>query len=184
MDKTVEHIEFAMYLNDLSFVPTFTLPPGYSIRMFEPGEEHFWIEIERRAGEFSTPERGHSAFGRDFRPAYERLPRQMFFLVHDEDGPVGTATAWFGEHAGRTMGQLHWVAIVPEHQGRGLAKPLVSAAMMRLAEDHSEAFLTTQTWSWRAVGMYRAFGFETIIEGPDVVRAMEIVECKLAEAVR
>jgi ribosomal protein S18 acetylase RimI-like enzyme len=184
MDRTVEHIEFNMYLSDLKSIRAFALPPGYSIRLFEPDDERFWVDIEMRAGEFSTPERGFAAFDRDFRPHHSKLSRQMHFLVHEEDGPVGTATAWFGIHDGRSIGQLHWVAIVPEHQGKGLAKPLVSAVLQRIAEDHSEAFLSTQTWSWRAVALYRGFGFLPVIDGPDAVRAIEIVDAKLGVAER
>ena len=184
MDQTVEFIEFAMIRDRSSVVSDRSLPDGYSIRTFVPGDERYWVDIEMRAGEFSTPERGHLAFDRDFRPAYDRLESQMFFLVHKTDGPIGTATAWQGNQFGHEIGQLHWVAIVPEHQGKGLAKSLLAVVMRRIAKDHAEVYLTTQTSSWRAVGMYRAFGFSEVIDRPEVERAVAIVDAKLAESGR
>ena len=184
MDQSVEFIEFAMIRDRSSVVSDRPLPDGFAIRTFEPGDERYWVDIEMRAGEFSTPERGHLAFDRDFRPGYDRLESQMFFLVHETDGPIGTATAWQGNQFGHEMGQLHWVAIVPEHQGKGLAKSLLAVVMRRIAEDHAEVYLTTQTSSWRAVGMYRAFGFSEVIDRPEVERAVAIVDAKLAESGR
>jgi ribosomal protein S18 acetylase RimI-like enzyme len=82
------------------------------------------------------------------------------------------------------MGQLHWVAIVPAHQGKGLAKPMVAAVLKRLAQDYDEAFLTTQTSSWRAVAMYRHFGFVEVVDSPDVERALTLIEARMIETGR
>jgi ribosomal protein S18 acetylase RimI-like enzyme len=181
MDRSVEHIEFAMHCPNLASVPEIALPDGYRLRTFREGEEAIWADIERRAGEFSSVDRGLGAFERDFRSGYAELPDRMFFLEHAVEGPIGTSTAWYGELDGRRMGQLHWVAIVPEHQGKGLAKPLVARVLHRLANDTGEAFLTTQTWSWRAVGLYRKFGFTEVVDRPDVERAITIVNERLAQ---
>lgn len=180
MDKTVEHIEFAMYCAKLVALPERPLPDGYSIRTFQPGDERSWAEIETRAGEFTTLERGMSSFNREFGAHPDWLPTRMFFLVHERDGLVGTASGWVGECFGRTMGQLHWVAIVPEHQGKGLARTLVGRALERLKHDGEEAYLTTQTTSWRAVAMYRSFGFSEVVSVPEIARAVAIVDARIA----
>lgn len=184
MDRSVEMIEFAMHKPAFERIESRPLPSGYSLRWFQAGDEHHWADIERRAGEFRTVDEGMAAFDREFRPRYERLSSRMLFLLDASGVPIGTTTAWQGEHDGRQMGRIHWVAIVPDHQGSGLARPLVAAALERIAQDDNEAYLTTQTWSWRAVALYRSFGFVEVIDGPDVTRAIAIVNAKLAESGR
>jgi GNAT superfamily N-acetyltransferase len=52
------------------------------------------------------------------------------------------------------------VAIVPEAQGRGLAKPMLSAACDVLREHgHREACLDTNTRRVPAISLYHHFGF-------------------------
>lgn len=95
------------------------------------------------------------------------MEERCFFLETDAGRVIGTATAWHHpSFHGARYGRLHWVAIHPEFQGRKLAKPLVGAAMRRLAELHRRAYLTTQTTSWKAVKIYLDFGFEPLAETP------------------
>jgi GNAT superfamily N-acetyltransferase len=58
------------------------------------------------------------------------------------------------------------VAIRPEHQGQGLAKPLLSRVCRRLHElGHSRAYLTTSTSRVPAICLYHAFGFRPNLAG-------------------
>jgi ribosomal protein S18 acetylase RimI-like enzyme len=83
----------------------------------------------------------------------------MLFLEHESAGPIGTTTAWAGEFAGEVRGRIHWVGIVPAFQGQGLSKPLLSAALTRLTMDYRQAYLTTETTSYRGINLYLSFGF-------------------------
>jgi GNAT superfamily N-acetyltransferase len=93
------------------------------------------------------------------------LPERQLFLLDCEGVAVGTATAWFNnDYRGEKCGRIHWVAIVPEHQGRGLSKPLLSAACRRLEElGHHKAYLVTSSVRIPAISLYLRFGF-----APDV----------------
>ena len=148
----------------MSDLPVYALPAGFTIRWYQPGDEREWVRIERAVGSFDREADALAMFAREFSPFVEQLPGRMLFLARGTDGIVGTTTAWFGEHAGITQGRIHWVAIVPEFQGRGLARPLLSAAMRRLAAEHDRAFLTTETTSYRGINLYLSFGFEPVLE--------------------
>ena len=78
-----------------------------------------------------------------------RIPGEGLALWagHPEHAANGTTTAWYNEdYRGLPFGRVHWVAIVPEMQGRGLAKPIMSAVCHRLRElGHGRAYLTTTT---------------------------------------
>ncbi|HHX39942.1 MAG TPA: GNAT family N-acetyltransferase [Armatimonadetes bacterium] len=163
----MEYIPVTMIRADLEGLPSFPLPAGYRIRRFRRGEEPHWAEVESAAGEFAHPERALARFLEEFGGALPEMEERCFFLETDAGRVIGTATAWHhpGFHGAR-YGRLHWVAIHPEFQGRKLAKPLVGAAMRRLAELHRRAYLTTQTTSWKAVKIYLDFGFEPLAETP------------------
>lgn len=156
----VAEIPLTMIRPHLQGIPDVALPAPYRIRSFRPGDEHLWAAIEWRAGEFPSQEQAELHFNREFGKHLDEMQLRCFIL---EDGPgtaVGTTTAWYNTLRGEPYGRIHWVAIVPEHQGRGLAKPLLSHAMKRLADFHDRAYLTTQTTSWKAIQMYLQFGFE------------------------
>jgi ribosomal protein S18 acetylase RimI-like enzyme len=180
MDKSVDHIELVMYRPDLENVPWFELPEGFSLRHYRDGDRAHWARIETNVGEFSTIERAEAVFDREFGANLEAMPERSLVLEADGSGPIGTTTAWWGDFRGERIGMIHWVAIVEEFHGRGLAKPLLSAAMQLLARFHTSAFLGTQTESWRAIGLYQSFGFERVIETDAHRRGWAIVDERLA----
>ncbi|WP_409342950.1 GNAT family N-acetyltransferase [Paenibacillus sp. MBLB4367] len=142
----------------------YSLPEGYRLRLFQPGDETHWARIETAAGEFAEERAALQHFGGEF-GAYSRdMQERCLFLENAEGTPVGTTTAWYKSFAGESFGRLHWVGIVPEEQGRKLAKPLVAAALELLALRHRKAMLTTQTPSWKAIGMYLDFGFVPLLD--------------------
>eukprot|EP00051_Salpingoeca_urceolata_P001717 m.43487 g.43487 ORF g.43487 m.43487 type:complete len:284 (-) comp11638_c0_seq1:41-892(-) len=103
-----------------------------------------------------------------------RLDKRMCFVVHTAtDTVVATATAWEGNITPEApiAAQLHWVSVVPDHQGKGLSKTVIADALCRMRDwpdnRYSSVFLTTQTVSARAVALYsKHFGFERFIR-PD-----------------
>jgi ribosomal protein S18 acetylase RimI-like enzyme len=179
----MERISLVMVRPDLWDLPRFDLPEGYWIRTFRIGDEWSWARIEAAAAEFDRPGRARDHFAREFGDHLTEVSRRCHFLLNRQGEFIGTATAWFGTPPGRAshrvdlaprgggrssgpptmghepVGRLHWVAISPESQGRGLAKPLVSAAMSRMAQFHRSAYLTTQTTSFVAIKVYLDFGF-------------------------
>ena len=148
-------------LNDL---PQHDLPPGYSLRMFAKGEERQWAEVQTSAGAFDSLEAALRRFEEEFAPHIAEMESRCLMLVEDSTGRViGSATAWYDDDfRGESWGRIHWVAIIPEFQGRKLAKPMLAAAMKRLSRSHSKAYMSTSTHRNRAVQMYLDYGFEIV----------------------
>lgn len=96
-----------------------------------------------------------SDFGKD--APSDVLRRAQYFLVDEHMRAVGTATAWVTKCAD---GMLHWLALEPSVRGKGLAKPLVSMVLTRLATVHQRVLLATNTTLPRAIAMYTELGFE------------------------
>src|SRR6478736_8129087 len=134
--EPIEHIEFNMVRPNLRDIPAAALCPGYNVRLFQPGDEEAWRRIEMAVGEFSTDERARQQFDREFGARLDAMASRCFFLETAEEEAIGTTTAWMGMFHGELIGRIHWVAIIPEHQGRGLSKTLLSVALNRLAQDH------------------------------------------------
>lgn len=156
-----------MVREHLEEIPKFALPPGYSWRWFQHGDEELWFKIQLAADRLSkiTPELFREKFGTD-----EKLLAQRQCFIFDEVGnATGTATAWFDENfLGQNFGRVHWVAVVPEHQGRGLGKALMTVTCCRLEElGHERAYLRTSTARGQAIQLYRRFGFVPLIRNPE-----------------
>jgi ribosomal protein S18 acetylase RimI-like enzyme len=62
------------------------------------------------------------------------LSKRLYFLMNSEGRYIGTAMAWSAELDGEAQGSLYWLSIIPEYQGKKLAKPLVSTVLKRISE--------------------------------------------------
>ena len=145
---------------NLENLPNFALQSGYSFRWYAPGDEQAWLEIHRQADLYNqvSLELFQQQFGTD--PTL--LNRRQVYLLTGQGAVIGTSTAWFNDNfEGLPYGRVHWVAIVPDYQGQGLAKPLLSVTCQRLKElGHERAYLTTSSARVAAIRLYEKFGFQ------------------------
>ena len=167
MSIVERNISVHMIRDSLDNIPNYSLPPGYSARWYRPGDERLWVDVQSRAERYLeiTPELFVEQFGSNAQPLAER----QCFLCDARGEAIGTATAWFNDdYCGQPYGQLHWVSIVPEAQGRGLAKPLLSIVLNRMADlGHTRCYLGTSTARIPAVNLYCEFGFVPHVRNAD-----------------
>jgi GNAT superfamily N-acetyltransferase len=160
-----------MIKEDLGRIPGFDLPPGFCLRWYQPGDEQAWLRIHLLADQETkvTPDLFTRTFG--FDPAV--LAVRQCYLLSPQAEPIGTATAWFDDHfEGPGFGRVHYVALAPEYQGRGLSKPLMTVICRRLSElGHPRAYLATSNTRPAAIQLYRRFGFRPWIRTPEEATA-------------
>jgi GNAT superfamily N-acetyltransferase len=151
---------------NLEKVPEVEIPEPFSVRRYQPGDEENWLRIHLLADRLQPITR--ELYGREFGSDEPSLRDRQYFLLAPNGQAIGTATAWFkNDFEGRRFGRVHWVAIIPEFQGRGLAKPLMSVICLRLRElGHDCAYLTTSTARVPAINLYLTFGFVPLIRTP------------------
>ena len=169
-----EVIHIVMIRDDLENIPQYTLPEGFSIRNFRAGEGRIWSEIGTAAGTLASIEIAQGRFDEEFLEPVEDMESRCFFVVeNDTDRPIGTAMAWFAPEfePGQNYGRIHWVSMIPEFQGRGLAKPMMTAVLNRLAKSHDKATLGTQTFRKAAVTLYLNLGFRPCFKNPTCPQA-------------
>ena len=148
-------------------IPRFDLPEGFSIRNYHADDEECWFNIYSRTDQLNKVS---STMFRQYFGADQKELAQRQFYVCDENGfAVGTATAWYSDDFdGKRIGRLHWVAIVPEMQGKRLALPLVSTVLQRLKDlGHSECYLRTYSVRNKAIKLYLKLGFQPVIKGEE-----------------
>ncbi|PWU19267.1 MAG: GNAT family N-acetyltransferase [Verrucomicrobia bacterium] len=172
-------MRLVMVRSHLEQIPEFGLPLGFSIRTFRPGDEEHWLRIHLAADKFneSSPELFVRAFGSDI----SRLGKRQLYLCDGLGAVVGTGTAWFDDDfEGARFGRVHYMAIMPEHQGRGLGKALMTAVCRRLGElGHDQTYLSTSSLRLPAIRLYRLFGFEPLIQSGEEGRVWAEVTASL-----
>ncbi len=136
------------------------LPDGYHIRNYNEGDEVAWANIEKSVLEFDTIEEAVRCY--DYYKQYpERLNTCQWFVEAPNHTLVATATAWFSEYNGKKTPCVIALACLPEYQGLHLGK---SVAIKMLESFYKydvgkEVYLDTQTWSYKAIGLYLSLGF-------------------------
>lgn len=165
MNEPFPYIPLQMEHGGLTGAVRLPLPEGYALRLYVAGDCAHWARITAAAGEFACETAALDHFRREFGGYDDALARRCLFLLDVAGYPVGTAMGWFFADESET-GRLHWVSIVPEHQGRGLSKPLVADAMAVMADlGHRTARLTTQPKSWKGIKAYLDLGWKPYDNG-------------------
>ena len=98
-------------------------------------------------------------------PYIDELERRTIFIENNNGEKIATFTAWWRYTGERRHPFMEWVAVKPEYQGKGLGKALISEGvkLMIAIEGDCDMYIPTQTWSYKAIRLYRwaGFGFET-----------------------
>lgn len=162
-------------------IPQYPLPPGFRFAMFRDGNETDWARIEASVGEFDSEFAALIYFKENYIPHSDELKRRLLFVETDDGLKVATANAWWSvitpprrkwlprlfqmshnETFEDRRAWLHWIAADPKYQGLGLGKAVVARALelMREIEGDVDMYLRTQTWSYKAINIYKKFGFE------------------------
>jgi len=87
-----------------------------------------------------------------------RVQPELFVVAHDGHRVVGTAMSGYDGH----RGWIHYFAVHPEEQGRGLGRGLVQDVERRLdALGCPKIHLNVRSTNAAAADFWRAVGFET-----------------------
>jgi GNAT superfamily N-acetyltransferase len=175
----LDYIRVQMQRSNLEDIPQHALPEGYTLRFYSPGDELSWSNIWSKADNYEVydVERFRNEFGEDL----QSMERRCLFLIDQLGKEIGTATSWYEEDANGMWARLHWIAISPEFQGRGLARPLLSAVLNLSRElGFSRALLYTETVRIPAIKLYLDLGFVPNLSYPGGQNAWNLIRSSLA----
>jgi len=186
LDKTVPHAKLKMIRKAGTPIPDFPLPEGFKYSFYENGDETAWAKIEFSVDEFDSEFAALMLFKEDFVPYKDELSRRCLFIENEKGEKIATANAWRSFVEDDRRAWLHWVAVDVRYQGLGLGKALVSRVtqLLREIEGDTDFFLSTQTWSYKAIDIYKKCGWEPTDEKAlypgrikrDYKKAMKILE--------
>ena len=160
LDRRLKYYHLVMRLPANAEIAAYPLPEGYAFTTYADGDRDTWIAIEQSAKEFDRYEEGIDAWAHYYARYTDCLPGRMQFIAAPNGEKVATATAFFDPEKPDGDGWLHWVSVRRDHQGRGLARPLISHTLRRLrALGYGEIYVSTQTTTWVAARLYMEFGF-------------------------
>ena len=135
------------------------LPPGFSIRAFQPGDEESWLHIHERTGVYDPI--SPTLFATEFGDSPEELVDRQLFVVEPRGNAIATGTGWLPQaDRPRALGRVHWIAVDPDYQRKGIGAGLVSELCLRLkARGYVGAYLRTGAANEPAISLYRSLGF-------------------------
>ena len=160
LDQSVPYVGFFMKRPaGTAFTPV-KLADGFSFALYKHGNETDWARIETSVGEFESEFKAMLYFKHYFKSKNE-LERRCVFIEDENSKKVATATAWWHFVEQERRPWLHWVAVDPAYQGLGLGKAITSEVtrIMLDLEGDTDFYLHTQTWSHKATGIYKKFGY-------------------------
>ncbi len=133
------------------------LPEGYAFEFFKPGMEDAWCQIQCSMGVFPDIGEARKTFEEEFSQRQELLGRRMVFVCDRRRRAVATAALW----PEKGMERLHWLCVVPGMLRRGLVSALTEriVEIYRAEGESCGMFLLTHTRNYRAINIYRKFGF-------------------------
>ncbi len=161
-------------LRDPAFPPPGepVLPPGFTLRTWQPGDEPTWTCVKNAAFGDQTPAGWWQRVFGD-RPDFD--PQGWYFCL-DGDRPIGISSAVLLRHPSTCdlLGcQIEWVAMLPEYRGLGLGRALVSACVNYALPLSPEPFvLITQRFRIAAVKLYESLGFSAVMDWRSYRRAL------------
>ena len=172
IDHAVPYTAVVMTRENGDNAPAYPLPSGYHFAAFTPADEENWVQLQTVVTHVENENQGRQIFREEFLQAREEFPcvdcpgyvetvRRTVLVKNAAGELVGAATLWTGDTFGEVWQRVHWVAVHPDHQGKGLAKCML-ARMLELYKKlgcDTPIYLTTQTKTYRAVRIYAQMGF-------------------------
>jgi len=144
-------IGVTMIRHDMENIPQFPFPEGFSIRPMRLDEGGLWNDIVWDAEGHVSDRLFHRQFGSDIQATQWR----SFIITNEKGVGVGTLSAWYlRDYRGENYGLIHWVAVRPAYQNKGLGKAGMSFALNKMAQWHDRCLLHTSIKRIPAIKIY------------------------------
>ncbi|XP_031567637.1 uncharacterized protein LOC116302479 isoform X1 [Actinia tenebrosa] len=150
-----------LYFYDLQSrdIPKASFPDGYTLHTWQEGAEKIWLDIVTKAFEpgFLTNWTTETFIQRYF--VQPQFRRDGFFLVKYGNNFIATAFAWQDEEVS-SQGRLHWLAVLPEHRRKGIAKALCYCVLQyHKHHEKNMVLLKTEVYRDKGIQLYEKIGF-------------------------
>jgi len=147
-----------MVCDPIPDVPDHPFPEGFGYRLMTEDDIPLWIDIQRDAEPYLDTE--DDLFMKEFGNHLSEAWKRCYMIINSTGTGVGIISAWWDDDfEGSPSGRLHWLAIRPAHQGKGLAKAATALVTRRFKNEFCRAYLSTQSKRAAAIRIYERFGY-------------------------
>ena len=136
-------------------MPAYTVPEGYVVRGYQPGDEESWMEL-LNAGEYGS-DWDRTRFD-EYLTGPERATGSVVVTKNDR---VVAATFASIEVGRENTGRVDFVTSHPDARGLGLGRVVCTGVVTYLVgRGYEQVILYTDDWRLPAIGLYLSMGFE------------------------
>jgi len=146
-------------------LPQPRLPPGYSLRMYQPGDEPAFYRIMAASGWPGWDDQQLEPW------LWRILPDSWYMVIHTASGQIiASAMALHSAEPRHPFGaELAWVCSDPAHRGRGLGLAVVAASTRRMiAAGYRNIHLYSEDFRLPALKTYLKLGYMPLLYSPDM----------------
>lgn len=162
--KSYTQVQMVWPEHRLDDPPAVRLPPGYSLRTYQPGDEARFYEIMDLADWPGWDDK-------ELRPWIFRIvPEGWFMAIHEASGEIVASAMALHDHTWLIpfCGELGWVAADPAHTGQGLGMAVTAAVTARFIEiGYRHIHLFTETFRLPALKTYLKLGYVPLLSTPE-----------------
>ena len=170
-----EQLQMIWPKDRLNSPPIWTVPDGYTLRTFKPGDEVGYIRVMKLAGFKSWSQNNI------IETLKWTVPNGLLFIVHNATKQiVATAAAL---HRNHKRGEFGWLAGDFVHNGKGSGY-IVSAAVVICFIDtgYRDIYLRTDDFRIPAIKTYLKLGFEPLFIAPDMEKRWQAIRKGLGKS--
>lgn len=172
-------MEQLQMIHKMQNLPEFSIADGYSIRMYQPGDEVVWTKI-CKFGLLEEHE-GIECWKKYMLDMdYLEAERDVFFIDDPDGNTVATCAAFFIPNG---EGLMHMLGCLPEARGRKLATTMTAFTLHKLHKEKPDTDfvirLRTDDWRVSAVRTYLNCGFQPVLFDVDMDTRWKVLCDKL-----
>ena len=155
-------------INKMGKVPPLSIEAGFSIRMFQPGDEAVWLEICKHG--LLEENAGMESWDSCMLSLPTLKPERDTFFVCDKEGKaIATCTAFILEG---NVALMHMLAAKPEARGHHLGEAMTAFSLNKLDKEmpQGERIVRLKSDDWRlpAVLAYLRAGYQPVLFDVDM----------------
>ena len=135
------------------------LPEGYTVRLCRRDELEIWKVLaleEPQYVDYLT-----EYFDAVYADKADEFFERCLFVCDPQGKPVGTCFLW---KAYGKIETIHWLHVLPEYEGLGLGRALLTEVLQQAKAEDFPIYLHTHPHCLRAVHLYNEFGFQLVTD--------------------
>ena len=142
-------------------LPGLEVPPGFSVRSFQPEDAAILAEAQNASFEGSWGFCPNTVDQMAYRSKMANTSSKGILILSQGDKTAGYCWTCVSPLRDKTKGLIGMIGVVPNYRGRGVSKPILLAAIEYLQSiDVAEIGLQVDGSNTPAIRLYNSVGFE------------------------